>query len=148
MKLLVHYLEHYDFDQYGPLAYARQHDAGFDLRAAISEPVTLEPGAITAIPNGFCVAIPEGFEMQVRSRSGLSLKGVIVANAPGTVDSGYRGEVKTILTNISPVAHTIAPGDRIAQAVLAAVAHMPFETVDTLPESERGAGGFGSTGTA
>lgn len=146
MTLLVRYLDHYNMAAYGPLAYAQPDDAGFDLRAAIDQPLVLEPGHIVAVPNGFSVAVPPGFEMQVRSRSGLSLKGVIVANAPGTVDAGYRGEIKTILTNISRVPYTINPGDRIAQAILAAVAHMPFEPTDVLPDSTRGTGGLGSTG--
>ncbi|MGB1025679.1 MAG: dUTP diphosphatase, partial [Rhodospirillaceae bacterium] len=119
-----------------------------DLKAAIADAITLDPGEIKIIPSGIAVAVPAGYEMQVRSRSGLSTKGVVVANAPGTVDSGYRGEVGVILTNISREARSIAPGDRIAQAVLAAVAYMPFEEVSELPASERGTGGFGSTGVA
>lgn len=146
MMLPVRYLDHYDMDAYGPLAYAQPDDAGFDLRAAIDHPLTLEPGHIVPVPNGICVAVPVGFELQVRSRSGLSLKGIIVANAPGTVDAGYRGELKTILTNISQVAYTLTPGDRIAQGVLSAVTHVDFQATDVLPESVRGTRGFGSTG--
>jgi dUTP pyrophosphatase len=146
--LRIKYLPHYDRSAFGPVGYAKPGDAGFDLKAAIAAPVTLEPGDITIVPAGIAVAVPEGFEMQVRSRSGLSTKGLVVANAPGTVDSGYRGEVGVILTNISRGPLTVAPGDRIAQAVLAAVAHMPFQEVDDLPPSERGTGGFGSTGVS
>ncbi|ABC23588.1 dUTP diphosphatase [Rhodospirillum rubrum] len=146
--LQITYLPHYDRATFGPVAYAKPGDAGFDLRAAIAAPITIEPGDITLVPAGIAMAVPEGYEIQVRSRSGLSLKGLIVANAPGTVDSGYRGEFKVILTNIGRVAHTVAPGDRIAQAVLAAVAHMPFVEVAELPPSERGSGGFGSTGVS
>ncbi|MCF8492051.1 MAG: dUTP diphosphatase [Rhodospirillum sp.] len=146
--LQIKYLPHYDRETFGPVGYAKPGDAGFDLKAAVAAPVTLEPGDITIVPAGIAVAVPEGFEMQVRSRSGLSTKGLIVANAPGTVDSGYRGEVGVILTNISRGPMTVQPGDRIAQAVLATVAHMPFQEVTELPPSERGAGGFGSTGVS
>ncbi|GEO80589.1 dUTP diphosphatase [Pararhodospirillum oryzae] len=145
--LLVQYLPHYDQAAFGPLAYARPGDAGFDLRAAIDAPVPVEPRAIVLVPTGIAVAVPFGFELQIRSRSGLTLRqGLVVANAPGTVDAGYRGEVKVILTNIGAVPCLIEPGMRIAQGVVAAVAALPLHAVESLPDSERGAGGFGSTG--
>lgn len=144
--LLVRYLPHYDRERFGPLDRAHPGDAGLDLRAALAEPLDLAPGDIRVVPTGLSVAVPEGYEMQVRSRSGLSTKGVVVANAPGTVDAGYRGEVGVILTNIGRETVTLQPGDRIAQAVLAAVALLPVAEVTDLPPSTRGAGGFGSTG--
>ena len=126
-------------------AYATAGAAGMDLLAA--RDMTLAPGARALVPTGIAVALPEGFEMQVRPRSGLALKhGVTVLNAPGTVDSDYRGEVGVILLNTSDTAFAIARGDRIAQAVFAPVTRAAFEEVVVLPETARGAGGFGSTG--
>ncbi|MCX7374113.1 MAG: dUTP diphosphatase [Alphaproteobacteria bacterium] len=125
--------------------YATAGAAGMDLLAA--RDMTLAPGARALVPTGIAVALPEGFEMQVRPRSGLALKhGVTVLNAPGTVDSDYRGEVGVILLNTSDTAFAIARGDRIAQAVFAPVTRAAFEEVVVLPETARGAGGFGSTG--
>ena len=128
-----------------PPAYATSGAAGMDVLAA--EEVTLAPGARHAVATGFAVAIPEGYEIQVRPRSGLALKhGVTVANAPGTIDSDYRGELKVILINHGDQPFVIARGDRIAQLVLAAVTLAAWDEVTELDETARGAGGFGSTG--
>jgi dUTP pyrophosphatase len=126
-------------------AYATSGAAGMDVLAA--EDVTLEPGARHAVSTGFAVAIPEGYEIQVRPRSGLALKhGVSVPNTPGTIDSDYRGELKVILINHGAEPFAIARGDRIAQLVLAPVTQAAWNEVAELDETSRGAGGFGSTG--
>ena len=127
--------------------YATEGAAGADISAYLSAPVTLRPGEYKAIPTGLFMEIPEGYEVQVRPRSGLALKhGITVLNAPGTIDSDYRGEVKVILINHSSEAFTIQDGDRIAQIVIARVHRLPFVEVDDLSATERGEGGFGSTG--
>jgi dUTP pyrophosphatase len=128
-------------------SYAKPGDAGFDLFAV--EDLVVMPGQTAIIKTGLAVAIPEGFEMQIRMRSGASLKTpLIVANAPGTVDSGYRGEVGIIVRNThSTLPYTVHKGGRIAQGVIAPVVTAEFTEVDELPDSERGAGGFGSTGS-
>jgi dUTP pyrophosphatase len=121
--------------------------AGMDLAAALDAPVTLPPGARAAIDTGLALAIPEGWEGQVRPRSGLArTAGVTVLNAPGTVDSDFRGSVHVILVNLGPEPFTIEPGLRIAQIVFAPVTRAVLEVVDELPATARGAGGFGSTG--
>lgn len=126
-------------------AYATEGAAGMDLLAA--RDIMLQPGGRALVPTGLAVALPDGYEMQVRPRSGLALKhGVTVLNAPGTVDADYRGEVGVILLNTSDAPFVIARGDRIAQAVFAPVTRAGFEEVVVLPETRRGAGGFGSTG--
>lgn len=126
-------------------AYATAHAAGMDVVAA--EDLTLAPGARHAVATGFAIAIPEGYEVQVRPRSGLALKhGVTCLNTPGTIDADYRGEVKVILANLGSDPFAIARGDRIAQLVPAAVTLAAFAEVDELDETARGAGGFGSTG--
>lgn len=128
-------------------AYATDGAAGMDLAAAIPAARILGPGERAAIPTGFAVALPDGFEGQVRPRSGLALRqGVTVANAPGTIDSDYRGEISVVLVNLGSEAATIAPGDRIAQLVVAPVARVAWQEVPALPPSGRGGGGFGSTG--
>lgn len=127
--------------------YQTEHSAGVDLYAAIGGEVTIEAGTWKLIPTGIAVAIPEGYEGQVRPRSGLALKhGVGMLNAPGTIDADYRGEVGIILFNFSEKAFTIHRGDRIAQLVVAKVAKAAFRRVDALNETARGAGGFGHTG--
>jgi dUTP pyrophosphatase len=127
--------------------YANIGDSGADLYAAVPNDVLLFPDERMAVPTGLRVALPHGFELQVRSRSGLALNyGIVVANSPGTVDSGYRGEIKVILINLGDEPFIIKPGMRIAQAVLAPVARAEFVIVDELPESDRGDGGFGSSG--
>ena len=121
--------------------------AGMDVAAAIVEPVVLAPGERAALPCGFAMALEAGYEAQVRPRSGLALKhGVTVLNAPGTIDADYRGEVKVILINLGNTPHTIEPGDRIAQLVIAPVAPTLVEIVTDLDETARGEAGFGSTG--
>lgn len=126
---------------------ASQGAAGSDLRAAVSEPLVLPPGGRTAVPTGLVLEIPPGFEAQVRPRSGLALShGVTVANAPGTIDSDYRGEVAVILVNLGSEDYTVRRGDRVAQLVLARVETVEWEESDELSPSRRGDGGFGSTG--
>lgn len=125
--------------------YATPGAAGFDLVAA--EDVFLRGGETKLVPTGLSFEIPEGYEMQIRPRSGLSLKtGLRIANAPGTIDSDYRGEVKIIVENTSNTYHHIEKGDRIAQGVIAPVMRAVFEEADDLSETDRGSGGFGSTG--
>jgi len=125
--------------------YATTHAAGMDVVAA--ESVVLEPGARLAIATGFAIAIPVGYEVQVRPRSGLALKhGITCLNTPGTIDADYRGEVKVILANLGADPFPIARGERIAQLVPAPVLHARFAEVEELDETARGAGGFGSTG--
>ncbi len=126
-------------------AYATDGAAGMDVVAA--EPLTLAPGARAAVATGFAIAIPHGFEVQVRPRSGLALKyGITCLNTPGTIDSDYRGEVKVILANLGTEPFVIARGDRIAQLVPAPVQRATLDEIDTLDDTVRGAGGFGSTG--
>lgn len=120
--------------------------AGMDLRAAIDEPIELGPGERVLVPCGFAIAIPRGYEGQVRARSGLALKrGLSIPNAPGTIDSDYRGEVCVILINLGQEPVAVAPGDRIAQLVIAPVARAVLEEVEALDDTERGGGGFGHT---
>lgn len=124
--------------------------AGFDFTAAVpeSEPMTIAPGARALVPTGLAMALPAGFEAQVRPRSGLAMKqGLTVLNAPGTIDADYRGEVKVLLVNLGTEAVVITRGMRIAQCVVATVTRALFVEVSTLDETERGAGGFGSTGS-
>src|SRR5690348_17307612 len=126
-------------------ARATEHAAGLDVVAA--EDLTLAPGARHAVATGFAIAIPEGYEVQVRPRSGLALKhGITCLNTPGTIDADYRGEVKVILANLGVAVVEIARGERIAQLVPAPVQRAVFAEVDELDETVRGAGGFGSTG--
>lgn len=121
--------------------------AGADLRAALESPLVLGPGERSAVPTGLHLEIPQGWEGQVRPRSGLALsKGITCLNSPGTIDSDYRGEVKVILINLGREPVEIGPGERIAQLVLAPVARAAFVEVASIGETERGAGGFGSTG--
>ncbi len=132
-------------------AYESHGAAGMDLRAAVAEdePITLRPRGRTMAPTGLCIALPEGFEAQVRPRSGLAAKaGVTCLNTPGTIDSDYRGEVKVILINLGPEDFVIRRGDRIAQMVIAPVVQATWAEVESLDETARGAGGFGSTGAA
>lgn len=129
--------------------YATSQSAGMDLRAAVpeDEPMTIGPGEVVLVPTGLQIALPPGFEAQVRPRSGLAVKHKItVLNSPGTVDSDYRGECKVILINHGKEAFEIQRGERIAQMVVAAHAQVEWEERDSLDETERGGGGFGSTG--
>ena len=128
--------------------YASPESAGLDLVAAVASPVELEAGARIVIPTGIAVALPQGFEAQIRPRSGLAAEhGVTVLNSPGTVDSDYRGEIKVILANFGQAAFTLVRGMRIAQMVVAPVSTIVWREVRRLPASARAAGGLGSTGT-
>ena len=130
-------------------AYATEQSAGMDLRANISEPIVLRPLQRQLIPTGIYIALPEGYEAQVRPRSGLALKkGITVLNAPGTIDADYRGEVGVVLINLSQEDFVINDGERIAQMVIARHEQAEFELVEELDETERGAGGYGHTGVS
>lgn len=129
-------------------AYATPHSAGMDLLAAVAAPQTLAPGARALIPTGLSIALPEGYEAQIRPRSGLALKhGISLVNTPGTIDADYRGEIGVIVINLGAEPFVIERGMRIAQMVIAAYTRAEFSEVLELPTSQRGAGGFGSTGT-
>lgn len=129
--------------------YATDQSAGMDLEAAIDAPLTLKPGERKIVQTGLSMALPAGYEAQIRPRSGLAFKhGVTVLNSPGTIDADYRGEIKVILANLGDEDFTIERGMRIAQMVIARHEQAVWSVVDTLEETERGAGGFGSTGTA
>jgi dUTP pyrophosphatase len=127
--------------------YATEMSAGVDLEAAVEAPVTLKPGERQLIPTGLAIALPQGFEAQIRPRSGLALKnGVTVLNSPGTIDADYRGEIKVILANLGAEPFTVERGMRVAQMVIARHEHVQWNVVEQLDETARGAGGFGSTG--
>ena len=127
--------------------YATALSAGLDLKANLSEPVTLGPLERAIVPTGLYIALPAGYEAQVRPRSGLAAKhGITVLNSPGTIDADYRGEVCVILVNLSQTPFEIVPGERIAQLVVASFEQVRWESVEVLDSTERGAGGFGSTG--
>ena len=130
-------------------AYATPQSAGMDIRANLTAPVELKPLERKLIPTGLYIALPEGYEAQLRPRSGLALKhGLTLLNTPGTIDADYRGEIGVILVNLSAEPFTIADGERICQMVITTHAHVEWEAVGTLDETERGAGGFGHTGKA
>lgn len=127
--------------------YATTQSAGMDLRANLSAPVTLRPLERALIPTGLYIALPEGYEAQVRPRSGLAIKkGISIVNAPGTIDADYRGEICVVLINLSNEDFVVEDGERIAQMVIARYEQAEFEAVDVLDETERGSGGFGHTG--
>ncbi|PJE48261.1 MAG: dUTP diphosphatase [Sediminibacterium sp.] len=129
-------------------SYATLGSSGMDIRAFIAEPLVLQPLARDLVPTGLFVEIPLGYEIQIRPRSGLAIKqGITCLNTPGTIDADYRGEIKVILINLSAEPQTIMPGDRIAQMILQKVEQIQWVQVDELGSSERGAGGFGSTGS-
>lgn len=147
--VIVHVRPLPHFDGLDLPAYETSGSAGMDVRAALPEagPVTLKPGERALVPTGLSVAIPEGYEIQVRPRSGLAAKhGLTCLNTPGTIDSDYRGEIKVILINLGAEAFVIQRGERIAQLVLAPVTRLAWSEADALDETTRGAGGFGSTG--
>ncbi len=128
--------------------YASPDSAGMDLRAAVADQVTIHPGEIKLVTTGLRIAVPRGYEAQVRPRSGLALKhGITIPNAPGTIDADYRGVVQVILANIGPEPFIIRRGDRIAQMVIAPVTQGELRRVERLDDTERGEGGFGSSGT-
>ena len=149
MKLKVQYLDNYH-SSWDPLHYAKIGDSGMDLRAAISESIVLEPSQRLVIPTGIVCqmeASTDCYEIQIRPRSGLAAKnGIIVVNTPGTVDWGYRGEIKVILLNTGNEALEIHPGDRIAQMVICPIVRPEIQVVDSVDDSERGGTGFGSSG--
>ena len=127
--------------------YSTPDSAGMDLRASLSEPVTLAPMQRALIPTGIYIALPQGYECQIRPRSGLALKhGVTVLNSPGTIDADYRGEIGVILVNLSDKPFVVNNGERICQMVVARYDRVTWQQVETLDETERGAGGFGHTG--
>jgi dUTP pyrophosphatase len=128
-------------------AYETALAAGMDLPAAVTENLTLVPGARALVPTGLAIALPAGYEAQIRPRSGLAARnGLTVLNSPGTIDADYRGEIKVILANLGEDPFTVERGMRIAQMVVAPVTRIAWDEVDALPDSARGAGGFGSTG--
>ena len=128
-------------------AYATEQSAGVDLKALLTESVVLQPLERTLVPTGLYIALPKGYEAQVRPRSGLAAKhGITVLNSPGTIDADYRGEIRVILVNLSQQSFEIVPGERIAQMVIARHEQVEWEEVDQLDDTQRGAGGFGSTG--
>ena len=128
-------------------AYETELSAGMDIRANIDEPITLKPLARCLVPTGLYIALPEGFEAQIRPRSGLAIKkGVTVLNTPGTIDADYRGEICIILVNLSADDFVIQDGERVAQMIIARHEQPQWEQVEVLSETERGAGGFGHTG--
>jgi dUTP pyrophosphatase len=128
-------------------SYESESAAGMDIRAALEEPLTLQPGERILIPTGLQMALPHGYEAQIRPRSGLAIRnGITMLNTPGTIDADYRGEVKVIAINLGEEAFTVNHGDRIAQMVVAPVTQFPVKEVNELDETERGEGGFGSTG--
>lgn len=130
-------------------AYATPQSAGMDIRANLTEPVVLKPLERKLIPTGLYIALPEGYEAQLRPRSGLALKqGITLLNTPGTIDADYRGEIGVIVANLSAESFTINDGERICQMVIAAYTRVEWEAAETLDETERGAGGFGHTGKA
>jgi dUTP pyrophosphatase len=134
-------------DDLGLPAYATEHSAGLDLRAALVEPLTLKPGERGVVPTGLKMAIPEGYEGCVRPRSGLAMKhGLTLTNSPGTIDSDYRGEVKILMVNLGQEPVVLKRGDRIAQLLITPVAHAQVIKVESLDDTARGGGGFGHTG--
>jgi dUTP pyrophosphatase len=143
MKIKIVNRSHHPLPQYETTA-----SAGMDLRAFLSEPVVLKPLERTLIPTGLFIELPAGFEAQIRPRSGMALKkGIILVNDPGTIDADYRGEIKLITINLSNDEVTIQDGERIAQMVIASHEKADWEQVEVLEESDRGAGGFGHTGS-
>lgn len=128
-------------------AYSTESSAGMDVRACLQEPVTLQPLQRALIPTGLRIALPQGYECQIRPRSGLALKhGISLVNTPGTIDADYRGEIGVIVINLSNEPFTINNGERICQMVITRYSHTTWDIVDTLDETERGEGGFGHTG--
>lgn len=127
--------------------YETAHAAGMDVRAAVPEPVTLRPGERVLVPTGLRIALPPGYEAQIRPRSGLAIRhGLSLLNSPGTIDADYRGEIRIIIANLGQEPYTIQRGDRIAQMIVAPVTRAEWSVVDELEDTPRGEGGFGSTG--
>lgn len=147
IDMKIRWLHPKDNDDLSLPEYQSELASGMDVRAALNEPYNLEPGEIYLFPTGFQVAIPPGYEMQVRPRSGLAVKhGITVINSPGTIDADYRGEVRVALINLGKTAFMVNRGDRIAQLVLAPVVQARLDVVEKLDDTARGTGGFGHTG--
>ncbi len=128
---------------------ATEHSAGFDLRARVDAPLTIPPGGRVLVPTGIAIALPEGYEAQVRPRSGLALRsGITLLNSPGTVDADYRGEIGVVVINLGAEPVTLGRGERIAQMVVHRLPAVELEEVEALPETDRGPGGFGHTGSS
>lgn len=128
-------------------SYETAHAAGMDVRAAVTGPLTLNPGERALVPTGLRIGLPEGYEAQIRPRSGLAIKhGIILPNSPGTIDADYRGEIRIIVANFGQEPFTINRGDRIAQMIVSPVTKVTWEVCDTLDQTARGEGGFGHTG--
>lgn len=128
-------------------SYETAHAAGMDVRAAVTGPLTLNPGERALVPTGLRIGLPDGYEAQIRPRSGLAIKhGIILPNSPGTIDADYRGEIRIIIANLGREAFTIHRGDRIAQMIVSPVTKVTWEVCDTLDQTARGEGGFGHTG--
>lgn len=128
-------------------SYQTEHSAGMDIRANLTEAITLSPGQRKLIPTGLFIELPEGYEAQIRPRSGLALKhGITVLNSPGTIDADYRGEIMVLLINLSDADFVVEHGERIAQMIVSPYQQVRWEATDNLSETERGAGGYGSTG--
>lgn len=128
-------------------AYETEHAAGMDIRAAVTEPLTLRPGERALVPTGLRIALPEGYEAQIRPRSGLAIKnGISLLNTPGTIDADYRGEIRIIIANLGQEPFVIQRGDRIAQMIVAPVTKVQWDVCESLDETARGSGGFGHTG--
>lgn len=146
MKIKIKRIDN-EFDDLALPEYQTEGSAGMDVLAAVSQSITINPRETVMVPTSLAIALPQGYECQVRSRSGLAAKyGIFALNAPGTIDSDYRGEIKVILSNFGSEPFEIKRGDRIAQLVIARYEKAEFELTDDLSETERGAGGFGSTG--
>jgi len=128
--------------------YATEHSAGLDMRANVEHPIVLKPLERAMVPTGIFIELPEGYEAQIRPRSGLAAKhGISIVNTPGTIDPDYRGEIKVILVNLSDTSFSLEPGERIAQMIIARFEHITWNEVESLEPTERGEGGFGHTGT-
>lgn len=139
---------HSDNDDLPLPQYATEHSAGMDVCAAVHDDMTLKPGETVLVPTGFAIALPAGYEAQIRPRSGLALKHQVgILNAPGTIDADYRGEVKIILTNFGKQEFVIRRGDRIAQMIVAPYSRVAWQVETALSETRRGSGGFGHSGT-
>jgi len=146
-QLIVHITQLKNFGNLPTPHYQTEHSAGVDLYAAVNDETVIGAGAWKLIPTGIAIAIPEGYEGQVRPRSGLALKhGIGMLNAPGTIDADYRGEIGVILFNFSDLPYTIRCGDRVAQLVISKIVRASFKSVNELSETKRGSGGFGHTG--
>jgi dUTP pyrophosphatase len=146
-KIKIQYLKNYNYPEWGPVKYSHPGDSGFDLRAAIDKDIICYPGCVELIPTGISVEIPKGYEIQVRPRSGLAIEGITIVNSPGTIDSGYRGELIVILIELDNNKKVIInPGHRIAQAIVVKLPKIKLIESKELKKSYRGKSGLGSSG--